>query len=337
MRQRLRTASLLMLLVLVLAACAAPQPEPEPQESREPWETAEIFLSYATVQKGERETSSELTKQLLTASEGRIYCNAYPGGKLGSDAQLMQALQNGTISIVQCATSVQVEQIPQLALLDTPYLFRDRESCDKCLNERLLDFFQPYYNEAGLQLIAWHCPGFRQVTSSVEISTAQDLRQVRMRTMENEYHQLYWSALGAETVPMDFSDLFYALQQGAVNAQENTISASVTAKLNQMQDYLILTNHLPFINSMVMNKDAYDNLSPQDQELLAQVVLEYITTGAVVLAEEEPERYFTHVITPAQEQLVQLEQGAQAVREALARDLGGDVADAFYALTDSLC
>lgn len=327
---------LLLSLPLCLTGCTAPRHSQTEEQvstaSPAPWETAEIFLSYATAKKGAREASAELTDTLLDASDGRIYCNSYPGGKLGDDAQLMQAAQNGSISLLQCSTSVQVEQIPQLALLDIPYLFQNQEHCNRCLNERLMEYFQPYYNEAGLQLIAWHCLGFRQMTSNTEIKDADDLLQIRMRTLENTYHRLYWSSLGVETISVDFTNLFYSLQQRMVNAQENTVSASVAAGLDQVQDYLLLTNHVPFISAIVMNKESYDDMSAQDQKLLSQIFLDYLSSSSLLNADEEPEKYFTHVTAPTESLTNHLEQGAQVVRDALTQELGSETADTFYAI-----
>lgn len=84
---------------------------------------------------------SSVTSNILNVFEKRIYCNTYSGGQMGSDRQLMDAVRNGAISIIQSATSAQVEQIPKLALLATPYLFSDIKTCNDLLGGELLNFF----------------------------------------------------------------------------------------------------------------------------------------------------------------------------------------------------
>ena len=321
------------LSLLLLAACAAPTPPP-PAETREPWETAEIFLSFSTAQNLSEERLTALQTSLSEATEGRIYCNAYPDGSMGNDAELLQAVQNGGLSVVQSSTSVQVSAVPELALLDIPYLFSDPESCTELLNGPLLDFFQPYYNESGLQLLGWNCMSFRQLTSSVSVKTPSDLQRLNIRILDNPYHQIYWSALGAQHQHLEFSSLFYAIQQGVVNAQENTAGTATVMRFYQVHDYLTLIDYLPFINAVVMNKECYDALSAKEQQVVTQIFPGHTITGGTPITIDILSNYFTEVSTPSGELKRALKKGADAVREALAEDLGQDILDRFYTVLE---
>ena len=324
----------LTLSLLLLAACTTPTPPP-PAEAQEPWETAEIFLSFSTAQILSEERLTSLQTSLLEATDGRIYCNAYPDGTMGDDAELLQAVHSGALSVVQASTSVQVTQVPELALLDIPYLFSDPDTCTELLNGPLLDFFQPYYNENGLQLLGWNCPNFRQLTSSVSVTSPSDLQRLNIRILDNKYHRIYWSELGAEPQNLDFSTLFYAIQQGVVNAQENTAGTAISMRFYQMHDYLTMINYLPFINAVVMNKDCYDALSPEDQQTVTQIFAGHANTGGNTLTTDILSSYFTNVSTPSGQLKKALEQGSNAVREALAEDLGQDTLDRFYAVLEN--
>lgn len=322
-----------VLSLLALSSCAAPAAPAASSVPPEPWESAEIFLSYATSQ-GERDTPSydSINEALLNATEGRIYCNTYAGGSMGGDQDLMQAVRSGAISVVQLSTSSQVKVVPELALLDTPYLFADRETCNEQLSGALLEFFQPYYNREGMQLLAWYCPGFRQLTCDFPVEKPADLPRLRIRILDSKYHQVYWSALGAEPVSIPFSNLFYAIQQGVVNAQENPANAAISQNLQQLQSCIVLTDHLPFISAVVMNKECYDALSPQDRETVTQVFRDSCAALPTMLSGQELKKYFDQVVTPSAALRTGMEAGAQAVEEALRADLGADVAGRFYTI-----
>lgn len=302
-------------------------------DSLEAWKTAEIFISYATSQKNQ-EGKNELLKQyILESTDGRIYCNAYSGETMGDDDLLLSAVQSGALSVVQMSTASQTPLLPELALLDTPYLFTSAEECNELLNGDLLEFFQPFYNREGLQLLAWKCFYFHQLTSSFLVESPSDLSRLNIRLLNNEYRALYWSALGAKTRVIPFSDLFYAVQQGVVNAYECPPNGAVIQKTAQFQPRLLLTEHAPFVSCVVMNKECYDSLSAQDQEMLVSAFRElYSNSGSV--SEPETSEYFSSIDTPSPALEEALHQAAGTVREALREDLGVEVADAFYALAE---
>lgn len=326
----------LLFSVIFLASCVrSSTPEIHPEAPPAAWQTAEVFLSYATEQNRTKGSASALTAEILEKSNGRIYCNPYTAGQLGGDAELMRAVSSGAISAVQLGTSVQVAQVPELALLDTPYLFPDVESCNKQLSGALLDFFQPYYNREGLQLLAWYCPGFRELSSNSAVKTSNDLRRLKIRILDNKYHRIFWSAVGAEPYHVEFSNLFYAIQQGVVNAQENTPAAAISIHLQQLQKYMIMIDHLPFINAVVMNKAYFDSLSSEDQETVVKVFRDYCNSMQSASVEQELTSYFSYVLIPSEELKQALQDGALAVREALQTDLGTETTDRFYAIVNS--
>lgn len=88
--------------------------------------------------------------------------------------------------------------------------------------------------------------------------------------MENSYHLDFWSALGANPTPMNFSEVYIGLQQNTIDAQENPYEVIVSNKLYEQQDYVVETNHLPHLISLVVSKDFYDQLSPEDQQILIE-------------------------------------------------------------------
>jgi TRAP-type C4-dicarboxylate transport system substrate-binding protein len=333
MTTKLRLVGIL-LSVSVLASCAAPAQDPPDDDPSLGWAEAEQFLSYASDIVSDS-FAEGLGERMLAASDGRIYCNTYTDSQLGTADDLLRCAQNGTLSIVQSSTSAQMALVPQLALLDTPYLFSDIDSCNALLDEKLVDFFQPYYQQAGLQLLALSCRNFRELSCTFPLETPEQLADLKIRIMDNPYHQLYWSAVGAEPTVISFSKLFYAAQQGIINAQENPASTTLTLGLQQLQPYLIRTDHIPYISAMVMNRELYDSLSPENQEAVLTVFQQNADFRGQPPTQEELEENFQAVLTPSDELREALQAGAEVVRQALAEDLGAEVTEAFYALTAS--
>lgn len=328
----------LALMLCALTGCsveAAAQPQPEVTE---PWEKADTFLSFATAKAKSDEELDRMAELVAEHSEGGIYCNIYASGRMGGDTELMQAVLSGSISVIELSTSSQTACIPALSLLDTPFLFADQKSCNEMLNGPLLDFFQPYYNEAGLQLLAWGSSSFRQLSSSIPVEQPRDLARLTIRVIDDPYHALFWSSVGAKTVSLPFSDLFYSIQQGAVNAQENPPGVVVNLNIQQLQPYLLLTNYLPHISAVVMNKGVYDSLAPEEQTAVAACFRDYCRMEREENNEQNRQAIydqFEQVTVPGAALRARLEEGAQAVRRQLEADLGEDLTRQFYALIEA--
>lgn len=161
-----------------------------------------------------------------------------------------------------------------------------------------------------------------------------DLKNLNIRTIDNKYHQLFWSSIGAIPNNIAFSDLFYAVQQGVVNDQENTPKATVSVGLQKLHPYIILTNHLPFINAVVMNKEAFDNLSQDDQLVICRVFQEYCQSMQPILSNSELESYFLYVSFPSNSLQEAMMQGVPAVKQELSEDLGADITEQFYSIIE---
>lgn len=326
-----------MLLLVLLTGCGAPTPadssaQPE-GEAAPAWKSAQFFLSYATAQNRSEESLSQLTDDILSATGGQIYCNTYGGSSMGGDAELMQSVSSGSISIVHLSTAMQYSKVPETALFDIPYLFSESTHCNSLLSGELLDFFQPYYNKAGLQLLGWCCSGFRQLSSTFPLDTPQDLDRLKIRILDNPYHQLFWEAARAHPTAIPFSDLFYALQQSKVNAQENSLATTTSIDLDRVQPYLLRTNHLPFIDTVVMNKAVYDALSPENQNAVTQVFQRYCASSLNSMLSQDAlslEARFTRVSNPSPALQTRFLEASQAVRAKLEEELGAETVAAFY-------
>lgn len=178
----------------------------------------------------------------------------------------------GSVDMFTGAPTSQVGLIPELAVLDIGGLYTDVDSANKVLSS-FKEQLEPYYNNAGLHLLTMYAPDFRILTSNKPITTSADLQGLNIRTQENKYHMAFWKALGTNPTPLAFGELYIALQQGMLDAQENPWASIVGAKLNEVQKYIVETNHIPFVSTYVINKGKYDGMSDAQKLACDQFIL----------------------------------------------------------------
>jgi len=203
-------------------------------------------------------------------TDGNFVINFYPSGQLGGDTELIEGAQMGSVDIFNGAPTSQVGLIPELAVLDIAGLYDNVDQCNEVLSGGFAEQIEPYYNKAGLHLLTIYANDFRITSSNDPISSMADLKGLNIRTQENKYHMIFWKQLGANPTPLAFGELYIALQQGMMDAQENPWASYVGAKLCEVQNYMTLTNHIPFINTFVMNNAKYQSLSDAQKQALNQ-------------------------------------------------------------------
>lgn len=215
-------------------------------------------------------------------TDGNFVINFYPSGQLGGDTELIEGAQMGSVDIFNGAPTSQVGLIPELAVLDIGGLYDNVDQCNEVLSGGFLEQIQPYYNEAGLRLLTAFATDFRITSSNDPINSLADLQGLNLRTQENKYHMAFWKELGANPTPLAFGELYIALQQGMMDAQENPWASYVGAKLCEVQNYMTFTNHIPFISTYVMNNAKYESMSDAQKQALNQFlysVQKYQTEG----------------------------------------------------------
>lgn len=169
----------------------------------------------------------------------------FPSSALGGERELIEGLQLGTIEAIIVSTGALSNFVPEVGVVDVPFLFRDtahaRKVFDGPIGQGLLDKFK----QRGLIALAWGEQGFRHLSNSKHaVNAPADLKGLKIRTMENPVHLLAFRTLGAAPTPMAWPEVVGALQQGVIDGQENPLSVFVSAKLWEVQKNLTLTGHV---------------------------------------------------------------------------------------------
>ena len=206
-------------------------------------------------------------REVEQRTHGRYQVQNFYSGALGAERESIEALQLGTLDLTMTSTGPVPNFVPQIAILDIPFLFRDtahaRAVLDGPIGQAMLKDFEP----KGIEALAWGENGFRNMTNNRHpIRTPADLDGLKMRTMENPVHIEAYRALGIIPTPMAFTEVFTALQQGTVDGQENPLSVIMAAKLYEVQKYLTLTGHVYSPALILMSKAKWDALSTADQQ-----------------------------------------------------------------------
>lgn len=222
--------------------------------------------------------TQKLKEVLEAKSKGAFKVATFPNSQLGSDREITQSCQNGELAFVVQNTAPQVNFVPKAAVFDLPNLFPNKKVARAALDKFQRDI-EPEYAKAGIVMLGFGDQGFRVLSSNKAINKIEDFKGLKLRTMENKYHVQYWQSLGANPTPLPFSELYLALQQGTVTGQENPYEVIVATKLYEVQKYVIDTNHLFHTITIIMSKNIYDQLTPEEQKLVRDAAREVIIWG----------------------------------------------------------
>ena len=181
-----------------------------------------------------------------------------------------------------------------LAVFDLPCAFDSLDDCrEKIDDPQFWQLISDVYTEGGYHLLGMADQGFRVMSTNKNVSAFSDFRGQKIRTMENSYHLAFWKALGANPTPMTFSEVYIGLQQHTIDAQENPYEVIVSNRLYEQQDYVVETNHLPHLISLIVNDDFFQNLSKEDQDILTQAA----ETATAYAREQSDDRIADRIAT----------------------------------------
>jgi len=204
-------------------------------------------------------------------TQGRYTCQQFPNAALGGEREMIEAVQLGTQDVVNASSGTLGNFVPEVKILDIPFLFRDYDHAhhvmDGPIGQQLLKDVQA----RGLRALAWTENGFRHITNNKHpIVQASDARGLKIRTMENKVHMDGYKTFGMLPTPMAWPEVFTALQQGTVDGQENPISVILSARLAEVQKYLSLTRHVYSPAVLILSENVWNELSETDRQVFVQ-------------------------------------------------------------------
>jgi TRAP-type transport system periplasmic protein len=208
-------------------------------------------------------------------SGDKIKVKVYPNATLGGEVAIISAMQGGTVEMAAMATSQLVGVIKDFAALDLPFLFNNEMEVDRVVDGPVGKMFLDKMPEKGLIGLSWFEHGFRNLTNSRRpVTKLEEIQGLKIRVEQNAVAIDTWNALGANAVPMPFPELYTALEQKAVDGQENPYSTVDSSKFYEVQKYLSVTKHKYTPLVVTVSKKFWDQLSADEKKLIQDAATE---------------------------------------------------------------
>lgn len=221
-------------------------------------------------------------------TNGRVAIQIHHSRQLGDERQVVEGLQLGTIHLTVTSTGPLGGFVPEMNVVDLPFLFRDAEHAYKVLDGEIGRGLLNKFDAVGIKGLAFWENGFRHITTSKKpVREPTDMKGLKIRVMENKVHQAAFRQLGSDATPMAWGEVFTSLQQGLLDAQENPIPIIYTFKLNEVQKYVSLTGHVYSPAPLLMSKKTWDRMPPDIQKVMFDTAVEVARYQRGLIREQE--------------------------------------------------
>ncbi len=215
--------------------------------------------------------AEKFAEEVDRLSNGSIKIQVYANSTLGGDRELLESCKDGDIPFVVQNTAPQVTFMPDLAIFDVPCAFENLEECRDVLDDaEFSSLISGVYEKGGYQLLGIADQGFRIMSTNKPVKGIGDFKGQKIRTMENPFHLAFWKSIGANPTPMSFAEVYIGLQQHTIDAQENPYEVIVSNRLYEQQDYVVETNHLPHLITLIMNDEFFKGMPEENQRILKE-------------------------------------------------------------------
>lgn len=233
---------------------------------------ATLRLAHATPQSDLQHVLAEQFKEAVeSASGGELNVQIFPNGQLGNDAQMIDGARSGIIDIAMSGLNNFTGLVPEATAFTLPFMFEDSESAWRALDGEPGEEIMQRLESFGLKGLAFPENGFREMTNSRgPIREPADLDGLRMRVNNSITLSNMFELLGANPQQVPVSELYTALETGVVNAQDHPLGIVVSFNFDEVQDYLSMTHHAYSPLLMVMNRQRFEGLTPEQQAIVQQ-------------------------------------------------------------------
>lgn len=216
---------------------------------------------------------AELLKE---KSGGKMVAEVYPNSSLGGNRELCEQLQLGSLEVAIPAVAFVGGFSKSTMVLDLPYLFKNNKAAEAVLDGEIGDWIWSELRKQGFVGLGFAAQGWRHLTSSREVRTPADMKGLKIRVMENPLHIAHFNTLGASAVPMAFSEVFTALQQGAIDSQENPWCNIDMSRFYEVQKYIIKTAHIYDPLAFMYSEVLWDQLTEEQQRIIRESASEAV-------------------------------------------------------------
>ena len=233
-------------------------------ESSEPYHTAAVWAA------------GEIKKR----TNGRYEIEVFPASTLGKETDINQGLTLGTVDIIYTGQLFAGRTYGPIAIGGAPYMFRDFDHWKRFSTSPLFKELCDGYQKAGgnhVSAITYY--GERHVTSNKPINKPEDMKGLKIRVPDAPLYTMFPRAVGANPTPIAFAEVYLALQNGTVDAQENPLPTIEAKKFYEVQKYIVLTGHITDAILTIVSGSAWNKLSDEDKKIFDDVLQEASARG----------------------------------------------------------
>lgn len=214
-----------------------------------------------------------LAKAAEELSGGRLRVKIFANAQLGTDRDMIEGMQLGSIDLASPSTGAMGAVLPAATVLDLPYIFDDPKHVYRVLDGPVSEQLYKLFDGVGFHPLGWWEIGFRNLTNNARpVQAPGDVKGLKLRTLPSAIHQKAWSLVGAQPVAMDFTEVYNALNTGVVDGQENPFNIILTGKLYEVQKHLSLTRHIYGAAPTSVSDKTWNKLPADLQQILKQAV-----------------------------------------------------------------
>lgn len=332
MKNKIIAFAVSFLMLTSLSGCAEKIDDPAEASQKYPW----IIATDSPKDTVTSLFANKFAEEVMRLSDGRIQMEVYENGTLGGDRELIESCMGGDVPFVLQNTAPQANFMPKLAIFDLPVAYTSIDQLRTTLDDAtFMTMINKVYQDNGFRLLGMGDQGFRVMTTNKKITSVNDFKGQKIRTMENKYHIAFWQAIGANPTPMTFSEVYIGLQQGTIDAQENPYEVVVSGKIYEQQDYIVQTNHLPHLLSLIVNDDFYQSLKKEDQKIVdeaAAIAKDYAREQADARVADRLKIITdsgTQIVTMDQKMIAELREKATPVYEDIREQTGEELYQAY--------
>ncbi len=337
MRRCLVSVFMLAAVLMLFSACG--QKPPTTQKNSDEYEKVRLVMTANGTALGiETLTAKHFAELVSQASGGNVLIEFYPNDELtgGNTNEAVRSLTEGTVDLGAYVSGTMSLLDPRLEVATIPWSFANYQEARKVIDSTGGDFYAKVLADYGLVYLGSTHNAMRQLSNNRNpVRTPEDLKDMKIRVLGGEVYRLVFSALGAQPVPLGWSELNIAIRQGVIEGQENGFFLMRSGHLDEIQKYMTVWNYLYENYLFVINRKTFDQLQPKTQQLLREKMREacewsrdYLEAEELKIREQFAEEGLEIVeLTP--EELAAFKERVRPLREKLKEKYGAEACKAF--------
>lgn len=235
------------------------------------------------------EAAEKLAEELEERSNGRMKMELYPGGQLGSDSDMVQQLETGSLDFAFITNAFLTSKSDAFSAWFAPYLFGSYEDALEASKSDVAKKILATLDDQGLKALDYFFSGHRTMMFREKVETPEDMDGLALRVTPSPALEDWYRSLGVSPESISLPDVYQSAQTGVIDGMDMDLDAAVTSNYNEVTGYGAVTNHMVWPSVMIMNKDLYEGMSEEDKKIVEESMAaasEFATTKRASQEEE---------------------------------------------------